>query len=315
LPPLTRDAQADEQTTDEQTTDEQTTDEQTLGQYIPLLYHYNMLQDEDRVGAFRRAIELLVKPGMHVVELGGGTGILSSFAARRGAQVSCVERNPELVSAARRFVRGNGLRERIQVIHADAVDFVPDRPVDVVICEMLHVGLLREKQAQVIAAFKRNYRQTYGPQRPVFVPEVSILMSQPVQHSFDFAGYHAPVPMFQAPLLDQPRTQPLAPLIPYANIAYEDPIPTRFEVCQSTRSTADGTFNAIRFVTQNVLAVDLDTQSAITWANQCLVLPIESPGEIRAGQDIEIQFNYLPGDSIDQLLRSIKVNGKFVLAS
>ena len=56
-------------------------DEKVLGQYIPLLYHYNMLQDNDRVGAFQEAIHLLVQPDMHVVELGGGTGILSSFAA------------------------------------------------------------------------------------------------------------------------------------------------------------------------------------------------------------------------------------------
>ena len=155
-------------------------DTEVLGQYIPLLYHYNMLQDEDRVGAFRSAIELVVKPGMHVVELGGGTGILSSFAARQGASVSCVERNPELVSCAQRFVETNGLQKQIRVIQADAASYVPDKPVDVVVCEMLHVGLLREKQAQVIAAFKQNYTKTFGKKLPIFVPEASILMAQPV---------------------------------------------------------------------------------------------------------------------------------------
>ncbi|TWU42039.1 hypothetical protein Poly41_03350 [Novipirellula artificiosorum] len=87
------------------------TGDQVLGQYIPLLYHYNMLQDEERVGAFKAAIDLLVRPGMHVVELGGGTGILSSFAARRGAHVTCVERNSELVDCSRRLLDQNGLQE------------------------------------------------------------------------------------------------------------------------------------------------------------------------------------------------------------
>ncbi|EMI16179.1 RNA methylase [Rhodopirellula maiorica SM1] len=285
-----------------------TSEEKTLGQYIPLLYHYNMLQDEDRVGAFRDAIELNVRPGMHVVELGGGTGILSSLAARCGATVSCVERNPELVETARRFVQLNGLEDQITVIHADAAEFVPDGPVDVVVCEMLHVGLLREKQAQVIAAFKRHYRQTHGGPLPRFLPEASILMAQPVEQSFDFAGYHAPVPMFQAPRLDQPRTNEFANLSPYASIAYDESIPMKFAVNENVVALRDGRVNAIRFVTQNVISIDMQAEKAITWPNQCLVLPIESPFQIANGESMTIQFSYTAGDSVDQLMKTVRVN-------
>ena len=256
-------------------------EEHLLGQYIPLQYHYNMLQDEDRIGAFRDAIELCVRPGMHVVELGGGTGILSSFAARIGATVSCVERNPELANCARQFIRENGLDGQVNVIHADATEFVPASQVDVVICEMLHVGLLREKQTEVIDAFKRNYSKTLGPKLPLFLPETSILMCQPVQQSFDFAGYYAAVPMFQAPTLDQPRTVELAALNPYATVCYETSLPKAFESRQSVVANRSGTLNAIRFVTQNVIAIDLAKQKAITWPNQCLVLPTPSPFEVR----------------------------------
>jgi protein arginine N-methyltransferase 1 len=282
-----------------------TDDTRVLGQYIPLLYHYNMLQDEDRVNAFRSAIELVVKPGMHVLELGGGTGILSSFAARQGARVSCVERNPELVSCARRFVEANGLNDKIQVIQADAANYAPDQPVDVVVCEMLHVGLLREKQAEVISAFKRGYAKVYGNKTPIFIPEASILMAQPVEHSFDFAGYIAPVPMFQAPLLEQPRTNELASLSPYANISYDDPIPTKFDVRQELMTTASGNVNAIRFVTQNVLAIDVKAEQAITWPNQCLVLPLDAPVDVQQGQNIHMSFAYEAGGSIEQLAETL----------
>ncbi len=283
-------------------------DEAILGQYIPLLYHYNMLQDEDRVGAFQRAIQLLVQPGMHVVELGSGTGILSSFAARQGARVTSVERNPELVERSQEFLRLNGLAYAVNVVQEDASMFVPDEPVDVVVCEMLHVGLLREKQANVISEFKRNYIRMHGPKLPVFIPELSILMVQPVEQDFCFAGYHAPVPMFQPPLVNQPRTRELATLQPYANIAYNDAIPLQFAVSLKLELSTAGYWNALRFVTQNVLGVDMDKQEAITWPNQCLVLPIDNPFTAEQGATVTIDFEYDSGDSVDQLSRSVQVN-------
>jgi type I protein arginine methyltransferase len=287
---------------------ELTAGEQTLGQYIPLLYHYNMLQDEDRVGAFREAIAAVVQPGMHVLELGGGTGILSSLAARRGANVTCIERNPELVACARKFIRDNGLQSQITVIHADASRFVPSTPVDVVICEMLHVGLLREKQAQVITDFKHNYMAKFGAKLPVFLPEASILMAQLVEQSFDFAGFWAPVPMFQAPLLNQQRTLELSSLSPYANIDYQHEIPLQFDFREAVVINQEGCINAIRLVTQNVIAVDLHQQRAITWPNQCLVLPIDEPLPVVSGDHIQMSFCYSAGGCIDAMSAAIKVS-------
>jgi len=276
-------------------------DEQTLGQFIPLVYHYNMLQDEDRVGAFQAAISLVVQPGMRVVELGSGTGILSSFAARRGATVQGIERNPELVDCSRRFLAANGLQDRVEVVMADASRWVPDHPVDVVICEMLHVGLLREKQAQVISAFKQNYSQRFGPKLPLFIPEVSILMCQPVQHCFDFAGYVAPIPLFQAPLAVQPRTVEISPLVAYQTISYDQGIATRFDSVTPFQATSSGRVNAIRMVTQNVLAIDMSAGRAINWPNQCLVLPIEHPFECVAGETIDLTLAYEAGGRIEDV--------------
>ncbi len=130
-------------------------DELELGQFIPLHYHFNMLADAARTGAFEEAIDLAVPEGGRVVELGGGTGVLSFFAARKAARVWCVERNPELADVARKLLRENGA-DAVEVVQADATAWLPPDPVDVVVCEMLHVGLLREKQIQVLSAFARG---------------------------------------------------------------------------------------------------------------------------------------------------------------
>ena len=107
-------------------------EEKFLGQFIPLHYHFNMLQDQHRVGAFAEAIKAVVKPGMHVVELGGGTGILSWLAAQQGARVTCVERNSALVNSARELLAKNHHGERVKVIQEDAFD---QRAIREPICE------------------------------------------------------------------------------------------------------------------------------------------------------------------------------------
>ena len=73
-----------------------------------------MLNDTQRMRGFKAAIDHVVWAGAEVLDLGPDTGVLSFFAAARGADVRCVERNPELVATARRMLSLNG--------HADRVD-------------------------------------------------------------------------------------------------------------------------------------------------------------------------------------------------
>jgi predicted RNA methylase len=283
-------------------------EESQLGQFIPLHYHYVMLQDQHRVQAFQAAIQQVVRPGMQVVELGGGTGILSSFAARSGGQVTTVERNPALAKSCRQFVEFNQLSEYIQVVEQEAQEYVPPQPVDVVICEMLHVGMLREKQLEVLEAFKQNYREAFGDEvaLPSFLPEASILMIQPVQQSYDFSGYWAPVPLFQTTQSLTPDTLELAPLEPYATISYAQPYETKFDCCLDFVAESDGQFNAVRLITHNALAIDEPNQSATTWSNQALVMPLAQPVQGRAGETLRIEFAYHSGGNLEDLAATLE---------
>ncbi len=280
-----------------------------LGQFIPLHYHYVMLQDELRMNGFQSAIQRSVLPGMRVLELGGGTGVLSYFAAQCGGDVVCVERNPTLVETAQRLLKQNGMREQVSVVKCDAMDYIPDAPVDVVICEMLHVGMLRERQLDVIKAFKQNYRKKFGfdEKLPRFIPEASVLMVQAVDQTFDFNGYQAAVPLFQA--LDREHesvTKSLSPLTPYSLISYDETFPTQFDVNVELAIESHGNANALRLVTQNILAVDIDAQSAISWPNQALILPIRQQ-TVSQGTKLNASFQYKSGDSLELLSDSLEV--------
>lgn len=278
-----------------------------LGQFIPVQYHYNMLNDTVRMRGFAAAIELVVKPGARVLELGGGTGVLSFFAAQRASHVWCVERNPELVAASRRIMRQNVGGEKVDIIQADAGQYLPPEPVDVVICEMLHVGLLREKQVEIIDQFKNRYLEKFGGPLPIFIPEACIQAFQLVEQDFHYFDYYAPTILFQNPGSEQDRSYGLSDPIVYHSFAYDETIPTQCCWDGAVRVTETGRLNAIRIITKNILAIQNAEPPTIDWHNQYLVVPLPEPIEVGAGDYLRVQFDYEPGASIDALCETLQV--------
>ena len=275
-----------------------------LGQFIPLHYHYNMLQDKERMERFLAAISEMVKPGDTVLELGGGTGVLSFFAAQKAAKVYTVEYNLELVNEAKRILKFNPGGEKIDIIHADAMEFVPDRPVDVVICEMMHVGLLREKQTEVIHLFKANYEKKFGSQRPFYIPCATLNAIQPVQQDFNFTGYVAPVMLFQDPYSIQERTTELGNPVLYHQLMYEEPYGNSCSFDGIIQITKGGRLNAMRVITKSVLA--FSQTGSTDWHSQYLILPLESPIDVSAGQEVGVSFAYEFGAPLAALKPEVK---------
>jgi type II protein arginine methyltransferase len=86
-------------------------------------YHIPMIADAPRNRAYADAIAALIEPGMTVLEIGTGSGIMAMLAARAGAaHVHTVEVNPTMAAIARRNIRANGLEHRVTVIGTDALD-------------------------------------------------------------------------------------------------------------------------------------------------------------------------------------------------
>jgi type I protein arginine methyltransferase len=280
-----------------------------LGQYIPLHYHFHMLGDRARMKSFKEALAAVVPEGGKVVDLGGGTGVLSFFAAQKASKVWCVERNADLVESARNFLRQNPLGDRVEVVQADALEFLPPEPVDVVICEMLHVGLLREKQTEVIASFKQRYTEKFGKKLPLFVPEASILAVQPVHQNFHFSGYFAPVPMFFDPLVfHDDETKGLGDPKNYQMVVYSEEFSQKYQCEAVIPITHGGTLNALRLITKNVLAILVKENRTIDWFNQYLVIPLPNPMEVKAGDQVSVNFRYDAGESLKAVMSSVQVS-------
>lgn len=279
-----------------------------LGQFIPLHYHHNMLSDENRMRNFIAAIDHVVFAGAKVLELGGGTGALSCFAAARASKVWCVEFNPDLVAESHRFLEFNPHGHKVEVIHADAFDYLPPEPVDVVICEMIHVAMLREKQIEMIEAFKQRYLRQFGGPLPIFVPVAIIMAVQPLQQDYDFFGFYAPIIQFQRPGISHIGSAELAAPAVYSTLDLSQPSSREIGWQGSFVLTQDGSVNALRFVTKNILAVLHEQASTIDWLIDYLVLPLAKSVDGRAGDILHVSFHYLAGGSIRSLEKSMCVS-------
>ena len=279
-----------------------------LGQFIPVHYHHNMLMDQNRMHSFKSAIFHAVKPGARVLELGGGTGVLSFFAAQQASKVYCVEFNPDMVQAARRFLAMNENGHKVEVIHADAFEYLPPEPVDIVICEMIHVGMLREKQVEVIESFKRRYLARFGGPLPVFLPEAVIMAAQPLQQEYDFEGFHAPIVQFQPTNVIHAGSTELAAPGVYSILDFNGPVP--MDIAWEGRFLVEkaGRLNALRFITKNVLSIIEERGTTIDWLNHYMTLPLAQPIDVQAGDIVQVSFAYRAGGSIPSLEATMRAD-------
>lgn len=279
-----------------------------LGQFIPVHYHHNMLMDQNRMYGFKSAIHYAVKPGAKVLELGGGTGVLSWFAADKAEKVYCVEFNPDMVKEARKMLAMNPNGHKVEVVHADAFEYLPPEPVDVVICEMIHVGMLREKQVEVMESFKRRYLARFGGPLPRFLPEAVIMAVQPLQQEYDFEGFYAPIVQFQETTVIYPGTVELAAPAVYSVLDFSQPTDTLIAWEGQFAVDKTGTLNALRFITKNILAVVEEESSTIDWLNHYMTLPLANPVAVRAGDVLQVSFQYRCGGSLPSLQAAMRAD-------
>lgn len=281
-------------------------DDAHLGQYIPLHYHGQMLANEQRMAPFHEAIDKLVPIGSHVVELGGGTGIMSFLAAKYARKVTLVERLPHVAATARRLLLANGVSDKVTVVEADARRFVPDEPADVVICEMLHVALVREKQIEVLKAFKAAHQEKFGRGVSLIIPEASILGVQPVFQPYDFHGYHAPVPFFFEAGVPGVNTVEMGEPKVYSVIDYTQDLPQAFSVEERLQADRPGMINALRFITKVPVGIFAHEGRSADWHMPYMCLALPQAISVQAGDRIRVRFQYDAGASVESLQASIQ---------
>jgi len=95
------------------------------------------------------ALEERIRPGLRLLDLGTGSGVLAIAGAKLGAgSVLAVDNDPQAVRVARRNVRRNGVEDRVRVVEGSLAQ--ADGPFDLVVVNIL-AGVIVEMAGQGLA--------------------------------------------------------------------------------------------------------------------------------------------------------------------
>lgn len=102
-----------------------------------------MISDNYRTASFQAALNQVVKPGMHVADVGSGSGILSLFSARAGAASVCGLEITTMIDDAKKIAAANNFPQ-VQFIAGDAAEFKSPHPLDLIVSEWLGMYVFEE---------------------------------------------------------------------------------------------------------------------------------------------------------------------------
>lgn len=145
---------------------------------------FTMPHDEPRNQAFQMAIEYFVQPGMVVLEIGTGCGLLALMAARAGAgHVYTCEQEPVLADVAREIISQNGLSHRITVIPKNSSELaigadIPEK-ADLLLNELADVRLLGYGILPIIEDARRRLLQPQAEILPQKITAPGMLVGGP----------------------------------------------------------------------------------------------------------------------------------------
>jgi predicted RNA methylase len=261
---------------------------------FPMLHAASLLSHRLRLSKFQRALQKVVKPESHVVDIGTGTGVLALIAAKAGARsVTAVDVNRESLNYAKKAAEINGFSQRINFVEAHFEDYVPEEQADIVVCEMLSSMLLIEQQVPACAHAAKKILKPGG----IILPANASVYAVPVEcHSLleRFSLFDLKFPKVPQ-TLGRGDAKDLSDAVLIAKFDFNT-LDGPAEVNEMLEYTIveDGNLHGLVGFFKAQLYEDISLGMDDGWRE--LFLPLVEPVEISKGAKVSIQLRFKPGE-------------------
>ena len=121
--------------------------------YSTFYIHEEMIKDKIRTGSYKKAIEnnKTIFKNKIVLDIGSGTGILSIFAAKAGAQHVYGIEYADIADYSKEIIKQNNLSDKITIIQSKVEEAtLPVDKVDIIISEWMGYFLLYESMLDTL---------------------------------------------------------------------------------------------------------------------------------------------------------------------
>ncbi len=146
-------------------------------------FHQLMLDDQIRMETYKNAIHEAVKPGMVVLDLGTGTGILGLWALQAGAtQLYAIDVNAAVIPKAIATFEAGGFSGKYRVFHGLSYDIELPSQVDLIISEI--IGNLGDNEdfIPILSDARKRFLKQDGRMLPRSVCSILVPVSATKAH-------------------------------------------------------------------------------------------------------------------------------------
>jgi SAM-dependent methyltransferase len=180
--------------------------DQFCGSYRDVSVHRMMLHDVVRTEAYERALIQAVKPGQQVMDFGCGTGVLSIFASRAGAEKVFAVDQSVFIQKAHAIAKCNNI-ENIVFYHSTHKNLELDTKVDILVSEWMGHFLFYEEMLGPLLELRNKYLKPQGIMIPGKVSLYAGLVTDDVYFEDCSFLQQSPYGIDFSPIADAPLCQ------------------------------------------------------------------------------------------------------------